>query len=233
MLKKIILLLLILPNMLVVFSQETEKITVKSGDDIAAVLSSYGMYRFQAFTDGTVVLRNGTSVNAKMNYNIYLGLIQFIDAKGDTLALSNPETTDSISVDNHLFYYHRKYYFQVMANYENCKLVMKQKIEFRPVKVGAYGTYSPGTSAQTYESLSTPYVVNSKLRLNEDIIVIKETIYYLFYKKYREEKASRQGYLTVFPNHKNEIQVFIKENKTNFNKLGDLQKLTAFCAALK
>jgi len=233
MLKKIIILLLMLPNILSVFSQETEKITIKSGDDIAAVLSSYGMYRFPAFADGTVIFRNRTSVDAKMNYNIFLGLIQFIDAKGDTLALSNPETTDSISIDNNLFYYDKKYYFQVMANYENCKLVMKQKIEFRPVTVGAYGTYSPGTSAQTYESLSTPYIVNSKLTLNEDIIVIKETIYYLFYKKYREEKASRQGYLTVFPNHKNEIQVFIKENKTNFNKLGDLQKLTAFCAALK
>jgi hypothetical protein len=120
-----------------------------------------------------------------------------------------------------------------MANYESCKLAMKQKIEFRPVKIGAYGTHSNNTSAQTYESISTPYVINSRLTLNEDIIVIKETSYYLFYKKYREEEASRQGFLAAFPGYKNEIQAFIKANKTDFKNLSDLEKLTAFCASQK
>ncbi len=213
-------------------AQQPEKITVKAGEDLSAVLSSYGMYRFPAFTDGIVTFRNGNTSGGKLNYNIYLGLIQFIDTNGDTLAISNPETIDSVSIDTSLFYYHNGYY-QVIANYENCKLVMKQKIEFRPVKLGAYGLPVNNASGQSYESLSAYHVINSKLTVNEDIIVIKENVYYLFYKKFRNEKANLQGYLNAFPNYKNEIQSFVTAHKTNFQNLEDLKQLTLFCTRLK
>jgi len=229
MLAKIVPVLLIQFLMLAAAAQESEKITVKAGEDISAVLSSYGMYRFPSFKDGIVTFRNGNTAAGKMNYNIYLSLIQFVDAKGDTLAISNPETIDSVSIDSNLFYYN-KGYFQVVASYENCKLVMKQKIDFRPVKIGPFGIQANGTSGLSYESLSNSHVINSRLLLNEDIIVIRQNIYYLFYKKYREEKANRQGFLAAFPALGSQIETFIKANKINFQNLEDLKKLAAFCS---
>ena len=232
MLKKIIFFLLVSFAGLMATAQETEQITVKAGEDIATVLSSYGMYRFPAFTEGTVAFKGGKIASGKMNYNIYLTLLQFIDANGDTLAISDPETIDSVTIGSNLFYY-KKGYCQVMANYNDCKLLMKQKVDFRPVKLGAFGTHVSGTGAQTYESLSTPSVINSRLLFNEDIIVARETSYYLVYKKYIQEQASRRAFLSAFPDYKTSIETFIKTNNTNFKKLDDLEKLMAYCASLK
>jgi hypothetical protein len=215
----------------IAWGQENEKITVKSGEDIAAVLSSYGMYRLPAFINGTVTFRDGTKAGGKMNYNIFLGEIQFIDTKGDTLSLANPETIDSVAIDTSLFYY-KKGYLQVVAAYGSYKLVKKEKIEFRPIKIGAYGNQSPGNSIEGYGKATTsPYVNNNHLTLNEDIVVLKETSYFLFYKKFREEKASRQGFIAAFPDSRNQIDNFTSVNKINFKNEADLKKLLAFCAA--
>ena len=211
------------------WSQESEKITVKSGEDIAAVLSSYGMYRLPAFTNGTVTFRDGTRAGGKMNYHIFLGEIQFIDNKGDTLSLANPETIDSVAIDSSLYYY-KNGYLQVIATYGIYRLVKKEKIEFRPIKIGAFGNQSPGTSIESYGKATTPYINNNHLTLNEDIVVLKETSYFLRYKKFREEKASRQGFVAAFPALKKQIDDFTAANNINFKNEADLKKLLAFCA---
>ncbi len=214
---------------LFVQAQVTETITVKAGEDLEAVLSSHGMYRFVSFTKGIVALRDGTTAGARMNFNIFLNEIQFIDPKGDTLVIADPETIDSISIDSSLFYY-KKGYLQVIANYNAAKLVMKQKITFRPVKIGAYGNQSPGASIENYGNVTTlPYVNNNHLTLNEDIIVIKETSYSLIYKKYREAAATRSGFLSAFGDNKKSIEDHIVANKIDFKNESDLKKLLLFC----
>lgn len=233
MAKKTTLPLLLLALVLVVRGQQKEKITVKSGEDIAAVLSSYGMYRLPAFTNGVVRFRDGTTAGGKMNFNIFLGDLQFIDAKGDTLAIAYPETVDSAMIDTSLFYY-KNGYLEVIAAYGGYKLARKQKIEFRPIKIGAYGNQSPGNSIESYGRVSTaasPYVNNNRLTLNEDIVIITNTSYFLYYKKFREEKAGRQGFLTAFPGIKDKIVDFITAGKTNFSNEADLIKLLVYCTA--
>jgi hypothetical protein len=216
---------------LVAKAQVTEKFTVRAGEDISKTLASYGMYRLPAFVNGTVTFKDKSTAGGKMNYNIYLGEVQFIDAKGDTLSIANPETIDSIAIDSNLFYY-KKGYLQVVANYNAIRLVMKQKIEFRPVKIGAYGNQSPGNSIESYGKTSTsPYVNNNQLTINEDIIVLKSTHYFLSYQRYREVEANRRGFLSVFPAIKNKVDEFIDTNKIEFNKEADLKRLLAFCVA--
>ena len=228
MIKKIIALLFTLQSFFAQ-AQVTEKVTVKAGEDLEAVLSSHGMYRFPSFKNGIVALRDGSTAGARMNFNIFLGEIQFIDPKGDTLVIADPETIDSIAIDTSLFYY-KKGYLQVIANYNAAKLVMKQKIEFRPVKIGAYGNQSPGASIENYgRATTTPYINNNHLTLNEDIIVIKETSYSLIYKKYREAAATRSGFLTAFPDNKKRIDDYLTVNKIDFKNEGDLRKLLFIC----
>ena len=229
--QKYVMIFLLLSQSLLALAQETEKITVRSGQDIATVLSSYGLYRLPAFTNGLVTFKDGSTGGGKMNYNVYAGEIQFIDAKGDTLSLANAELVDSVQIDTCLFFY-RKGYLQVVAGNGSTKLLMKQHIEFRPVKIGAYGNQSPGSSIENYGKASTsPYVNNTHLTLNEDIVVIRQTSYYLFYKKYREEKANRPGFLAAFPNLQDKIIAFISANKTDFSNGADLRRLMNFCTS--
>ena len=232
--KKAMFLLLLLTLALALFAQEKEMITVKSGEDIAAVLSSYGMYRLPSFTSGMVRFRDGTSAGGKMNYNIFLGDLQFIDGRGDTLSVANPETIDSAVIDTSLFYY-KNGYLEVIKACGGYTLARKQSITFRPVKLGAYGNQSPGSSIESYGRVNnavSPYVNNNRLTLNEDIVVIISNSYFLCYKKFRQEKASRQGFLLAFPAKKEKIDDFISAAGINFNREADLARLLVFCTAL-
>ena len=210
-------------------AQVTEKITVKAGEDISTVLSSHGLYRFPSFMNGTVVFRDKSNAAGRMNFNIFLNEIQFIKPGGDTLSIANPETIDSVVIDTSSFYYD-KGYLQVLLNYNAVRLAMRQRIEFRPVKVGAFGNQSPGTSIENYGRVSTtPYINNNQLTLNEDIVVIKETSYFLIYKKYISIPARRAGFLEIFPDQRKKIEDFILANKTDFKKVNDLKQLLLFC----
>ncbi|MES1217461.1 MAG: hypothetical protein ABUT20_18275 [Bacteroidota bacterium] len=209
-------------------AQITETVTVKAGEDVATVLSSHGLYKFPSFKKGIATLKDGSTAGALMNFNVYLNEIQFIDPKGDTLAIADPATIDSITIDTNLFYY-KKGYLQVVANYNAAKLVMKQKISFIPVKIGAYGAQSPGASIDSYGILSTPLATDNHLTLNQDIVVKKETIYSLIYKKYRDSPATHAGFLSVFPDNKKGIDDYIAANKIDFKKESDLKKLLLFC----
>ena len=209
-------------------AQITETITVKAGEDLSAVLSTHGLYKFPAFNSATVLFKDGTTTRAKMNFNIFLNDMQFIDNKGDTLVVSNPELIDSIKFDSTVFYY-QKGYLQVVEDYGSTKLVVQKKISFQPVKKGAFGLSAPGASIDTYGRLSASFNGINQLVLNEDIIVTKMTSYIVTYKKYRSATAKRSGFLTAFPEIKKETQDFIDLNKINFNKEDDLKKLLQFC----
>lgn len=217
---------------LVVQAQVSESITVKAGEDLQKVLSSHGLYSFPSFTRGVVSFRDGDKAAALMNFNIYLNEIQFIDAKGDTLIIADPASIDSVAIDSALFYY-KKGYLQVVSNLASTKLVMKQKITFIPVKIGAYGTTSQSAAIDNYRSISSPgFAHTNQLMLNQDVIVKKETIYSIIYKKFRVASASHSGFFTAFPDHRKEIDAFIEDEHIDFKKETDLKKLLLFCVQL-
>ena len=87
-----------------------------------------------------------------MNYNIFLGEIQFIDTKGDTLSLANPETIDSVAIDTSLIYY-KKGYLQVIAAYGSYKLVKREKLNFGRSKLAPTAIIRPAILLRVREKL--------------------------------------------------------------------------------
>ena len=78
-------------------AQPGKTITVKAGDDIAKAWSPAGFYQFPQFSKATLFRKTGqVNSNSLFNYNIFYGMIQFINETGDTLDLVNPSLFDSI-----------------------------------------------------------------------------------------------------------------------------------------
>lgn len=78
-------------------AQPGKTITLKAGDDIAKAWSPAGFYRFPQFSKATLFRKTGQGhSNSLFNYNIFSGMIQFINETGDTLDLVNPSLFDSI-----------------------------------------------------------------------------------------------------------------------------------------
>jgi hypothetical protein len=215
------------------FSLQAQQITktfkIGAGEDISAALSIYGVYKFPGFIYGIVLFKDGTNTKAKMNFNVFLNDMQFIDNKGDTLAINQPELIDSIKLDSNIFYFD-KGYCEIITDYINAKLIKKEKINYEIVKKGAYDLPARGASIETYGLSGINYNPAKTLTLNQDIIIKKETSYLVSYKKYRTVRANEKGFLSAFPDIKKEVMDFIETNKTDFTKEEDIKKLLKFCS---
>ena len=219
---------LLLIDSSLMIAQKTETITVKAGQDLSSAVSSHGLYKFPDFIYGTVLFRDGNTTKAKMNFNVFLNDMVFIDNKNDTLAIDNPGLIDSIKLDSNVFYYEKGYFYIVKDN-GDVKLVMQEKLSFENVKVGAYGLPARAASIETYGGAATRFNTFNQLILNEDVVIKKETQYLLTYKKFRSTKANISGFFTAFPDIKKELQGFAETNNINFKKEEDLKKLMQFC----
>ena len=209
-------------------AQITEKIRIKAGENISEALSTHGLYKFPAFDLGTVLFKDGSTTNAKMNFNVFMNAIQFIGNNGDTMVIDKPELIDTIKIDSSVFIY-KKEYMEVIADYNGSKLLRQQKISSENIKNGAFGLPSPGASIESYGRSTSTTSIN-QLTLNEDIVVERQTSYSLSYKKFCSAHANQSGFFDAFPGIKKEILDFINQNKTDFKKEDDLKKLLQFCA---
>ena len=108
-----------------------------SGDN----LSDHFTYRFPSFEEAAILLKNGDTLRFKMNFNMLLCSMQFIQPTGDTLEISKPEDIDSIRLNNSTFFF-RSNYFEILAASDPVKLVVSRQVSFEPVMIGAMGAPS-------------------------------------------------------------------------------------------
>jgi hypothetical protein len=208
-------------------AQIVEKKTIHAGEN----LSDYFYYRFPTFTQANVKLKDGGTGPSKMNFNLLVCEMQFIDPHGDTLSIAKPQDIDSISLGGSTFFYKDGYQEMIRAT-NLVKLLVVRKVVYEPIEIGAMGLRThTGVGIKNYSSL----IANAgekQLTLNVDIDIAMETTYFL---AANDEmlKVSKTAFLTLFPKNGAAIQGYIKTNKPSFNKEEDIKRLFDFCAGLQ
>src|SRR5215218_7448947 len=86
-------------------AQTKTYITVEAGNNIMDMLSTRDVFFYPHFTDGKVFLRDGTSATGKLNYSRLVDEMHFINASGDTLALTNEKNIKCIVFGSDTFFY--------------------------------------------------------------------------------------------------------------------------------
>ena len=202
-------------------AQIYERRSVQSGQS----LSAYNYYLFPSFSNATVKLKNSGNLAYKMNFNMLVCQMQFIGSHDDTLNLLQPDQVDSIYLNNSVFFYDRDNdgYIQIYPGNVPLRLAVLRKVTYEPVKMGAlragFASYSEPLGS------SGPKDVG----MDDNIDVVKETIYYIVGSKNEMTVASKSNFLKLFEMNKKEVELFIKRNKINLDKDYDLQKLLTFC----
>ena len=80
------------------------------------------------------------------------------------------------------------------------------------------------------QSLSNK-IVNVVDNMNEDVEITNETAYFLINDNEEFNKATKTSFTKAFPGSEEKIGAYLKQNKVDFNKQADLQKLFQFCVA--
>src|SRR5262245_16348829 len=86
------------------FSQEKKNYRVNPGQKVRDAIPMEEIFQYPSFSSGEVYFRNGSVTSAPLNYNNLFAEIQFIDAKKDTLSLSDEQTISYISIGADTFY---------------------------------------------------------------------------------------------------------------------------------
>ncbi|MBS1935197.1 MAG: hypothetical protein JST96_14435, partial [Bacteroidetes bacterium] len=170
-----LLLIFIIVECSVSNAQVFEKKTVHAGES----LNDYAYFLFPSFYDATVKFKVGGKLTSKMNFNMFICQMQFIDPHGDTLNLSKPEEIDSIYINNYIFFYNPSVgYYEIYPGKDLLRLAVSRRVTYNAVKIGALGIPShTGTGIQSYTELVDKSTGTKELTMNEDVDVTKETTY--------------------------------------------------------
>jgi len=200
-------------------------------DIYSGAFADKGIYRFPAFTEGTVVFRNGNVMTVKLNYNITMDEMHFISAKGDTLAVADPPVISYISIAPYRFYYDKGYLQAIAKPGDGLVLAFKQVLVKEEGTKGAFGiaTTHPGATSYDYFTLKGQQY---SLGNEENPVSAKET--YFFGDNFGHfSKASKEYILVRYEKKQDAVKNFLKTNHTSFNKEDDLLKLLQFCGQLQ
>jgi hypothetical protein len=228
--KACLLLLFIFTGYFNLSAQDSTLVTIKAGNRVKDVLTPTDIYYYPQFTNGKVFFRNGEKAAAKMNYTRLFDQILFISPKGDTLAVANEKTIKFIVVDQDTFYFDEGY-VRVIADHSVVKLGEKQIWIVADIR--KIGTHNRPTSTVAVESFSTytdgtDAAKSHDLLINEDIVLRKETQYFFGDEYNHFVRAGKKKLLLLFPKDEQGIENYLKENKIDFDKKDDLEKLAQF-----
>ncbi|MEO7767550.1 MAG: hypothetical protein ABIS01_08995 [Ferruginibacter sp.] len=204
------------------FAQKVETIQVK-GDEAAAFISK-ATYKFPEFVKARVYFKNGDVSAGRFNYDYFNQLMKFIYESGDTLVIANEKDVKFVNLGSDTFFYDNQYY-EWVASAGNARLTSRTTYRLsRKDNVGAYGTSSPAIKVEARDEIldNTKY----KLKVNEILIFLKETNYYISSMKGQFVLANKKNIGKLFPG-KN-IEDYINQNKLNLNREEDLVNVIAY-----
>jgi len=222
--KSLLSLIILLSYSSIAFSQATEIITVKAGQTFSDVYKE--IYRYPQFTPGRVYFKNGEVSAGKLNYSLLSEEILFISPTGDTLALDDKTSIRYITIEKDTFYYDDGF-LELLENYNPAKLVVKQKIKFADKKkIGAFGAASSTIKTDSDDTFLGDRRYN--FQIAEDLVFKKETQFYINDASNNFLVVNKKNLIKVFPNKKDNIESFLKENNINLHLEKDLKKLMQF-----
>ena len=232
--KAVLLCLFILVGYSDLSAQDSTLVIIKAGNRVKDVLTAADIYYYPQFTDGNVILRDGTMVAVKMNYTRLFDQMLFVGRKGDTLALADEKNIKFIAIDQDTFYYNEGY-IRLIAENGIVKLAEKQVWVVADVR--KIGTHNMPTSTVAITSLNTytdgtARAKSYDLLINEDLLIRKETQYYFGDRYNHFARTGKKKLLLLFPKEQLSIENYLKENKVNFDKKNDLEKLAQFLSQL-
>lgn len=214
--KRLLLMTLSILSLNIVFGQSTEIITVK-GSNVHDFLATK-TYKYPNFIQSSIYFKKGEKALARVNYNYILGGIQYINEHKDTLLLDNVDDLNYIAIATDTIFYDNGY-LEWMASSPKNKLA--RKVSLSVIGAQTVGAYGSTNNTAKVEGIGTLYT--TELDLNQDVKFKKTVSYFIRGAKGDFMPASKSNFEDLFP--KVEISDYVKENKLNLKKEGDVVDL--------
>ena len=209
-------------------AQKNDLITVEAGTLVKSYFPPAVRYRYKNFTEGTVILKNGSITHDKFNYNFLLGEMEFIRSN-DTIAVTIKEDLRLFMIAADTFYYDNGYLEQIRSG--TVKVFQKEYIKLKDIlKKGAMGTTARNSSVDSYSSVSAMGNFY-ELRPEEDWVFQKTTEYFFLRPGGKFVLFSRKNAIQAIPGREI-IKNYLKSNKVDFESREDILRLADYMSGL-
>ena len=210
-------------------AQKKEFVTVKAGTRLLDVVPFADRYRFPGFIKGKVYYKSGTFSDARLNYNLLSGEMEYLQA-ADTLSIANPDDIRMIVLAADTFFVDKGYLELMMDG--KVQVGLKNFYQLKDVlKKDSYGAASSASATESYGSLQTQGQA-VKLISSEDRVFEKVFKYYLATPSSGFVLFNKKKVMQLFPQQEAEIKDYLKKNKTDFDSGDDLLRFAAFLQTL-
>ncbi len=205
-------------------AQQNRVFQINPGQKIIDVIPQSELYAYAQFTPGTILFRSGKYARVLLNYNVYNETIEFIDPKGDTLAVADENNIKMITTHVDTFYY-SKAYVKKIAQYGEWLLAEKQLFSIaNKEKIGAMGV----TTSASVETPRIFYLYNQiakDLTVQEVLTIKKSNILFIGNKFHYFLPVNKKNLMEIYGKRQKEISKYLKVNSVQFSDIKDVRRL--------
>ncbi|TWV13180.1 hypothetical protein FQ707_07115 [Bacteroidaceae bacterium HV4-6-C5C] len=189
-------------------------------------------YLFDVFQDAIVFFKDGTQYHEKMNYNLLMSKFYFINSTdSEVKVLSNSQDISAIKFGNRLFYIEKDKGLEIIST--NPILYVQYAGSLRKeASKGGYGQTTETTSIRTYGGVYGSQGDRYVLDPEKLILGRRYNIYWIERGGKRKSFSTFKQFFKLYPNSKDQLDRFIKENRLDFNNLESISKLCSYADSL-
>jgi len=181
-------------------------------------------FLFPQFTDGKVMMKDGTSYNVKLNYNASLDQMQSMDVNSQILFIREPDKVTKVEIGNRNFIYRKSYFMEILLE-GPVTLYSRAHVQKDVLKNGAYGSATATSSIQTVNSMQLGDVVRTNMTANESYIYQKEIFFYVMYNEKLKVILNEKELLKYFASNKELLKKELDKEQTDFKSADSMIKI--------
>ncbi len=222
---------ILLPSGVIAQTVQRGVVEAVIGSDLNSVLPDDVVYMYPEFQKGTILFSDRSTSEGIVNLYLIGSKVHFVAPGGDTLVMKDQDDARVLSIGKDTYIRYDRSWVRLLAVKGALAIGIRTSVNIeQEQKTGAYGMADatssisnvsalydvPGSSAQTVylKSLrNIPYTVT------HDALLYDGTKLYI---------SSKRNFRRLYPDKKDLIDKFIKENKLDLNKAQDALTLFNF-----
>jgi len=198
-------------------AQEGEEVEIKYPEQ----------YLFPDFSVGKVAMKTGKDIFLILNYSIVLEKMMFLQ-RGQVYEMLNYDSVDTIYLQNKKFIPYNKVFLEVAVEDKIPLFIQHTGRILGPSRPAAYGGKSE-VSSSTYISFLTTAGEPFRMKNLEELNLKRDYFYWISAGGEMKSFVSKKQFLEFFPDKKNVIRQYIRQNRIKFDNPEDVKKLVGFC----
>jgi hypothetical protein len=225
--KPTLTLLLLCGALTTALAQKREEVQMTERyNDVSQMMSHTTQYLLPAFEKGTVIFKNGETAAARLNYNMLIEQMQFMEADSSIMSIANLDEVMYVSIGKRFFVKYKAQFIEVIVD-GDVQLGVARKL--RIVDHRKDGGYGGTTSLMKVESVSTLSGAAADHLVGTEKIVYEESTTYYLVAGGKPKVASKKVFAKMFPACKESINT----QDVDYANEAQLRALFLLCKSAK